>query len=210
MSINLKCMSRVIFFSIACSILLTLGCRKEKEPINTKEELESYLLAEMESQNIPALATLVFEGDKVLFESYEGHANINDNLLLSGAHPFLLASMSKTITAAALLRLFDQGEFVLDDSINNYLNFNVHVPNAEGEITFRMLLTHTSGIADGSALDGQYYYGEDSPVALDYFLENYLTPGGEFYDKKENFHDFEPGEDHEYSNVGSALIAVLV
>ncbi|HAW19540.1 MAG TPA: hypothetical protein DCX14_05085 [Flavobacteriales bacterium] len=210
MSIKQKFMSRVICFSIACFILLTLGCKKDKEPINTKEELESYLLEEMETQNIPALATLVFKEDKVLFESYEGHANIDDNLLLSGSHPFLLASMSKTITAAALLRLFDQGEFVLDDSINNYLDFDVNVPGSETPITFRMLLTHTSGIADGSALDGQYYYGKDSPVELDYFLENYLVPGGEYYDKKENFHDFEPGEDHEYSNIGSALIAVLV
>lgn len=73
-----------------------------------------------------------------------------------------------------------------------------------------MLLTHTSGIADGSALDNQYYYGEDSPIALESFLQDYLVPGGQFYNSSENFHAFEPGTKHEYSNVGSALIGVLV
>ena len=96
------------------------------------------------------------------------------------------------------------------DPINDYLDFGVSVPGYSESISFKMLLTHTSGIADGSALDDQYYYGEDSPVSLDYFLRNYLVPGGEYYNASENFHDFEPGTSHEYSNEGSALIAVLV
>ena len=123
---------------------------------------------------------------------------------------FLLASVSKMVTATALLQLYDDGAFQLDDNINDHLPFSVSVPNENAPITFRMLLTHTSGIADGPALDGQYYYGEDSPVALDFFLENYLVPGGQFYSASENFHTFTPGTQHEYSNEGSALIAVLV
>lgn len=68
-------------------------------------------------------------------------------------------------------------ESCLVNKINDYLPFNVAVPNQATAITFQMLLTHTSGIADGSALDDQYYYGEDSPVALASFLENYLVQG---------------------------------
>ena len=122
----------------------------------------------------------------------------------------MLASVSKVVTATALLQLNEDGLFALDDKINDYLSFNVAIPNQNADITFRMLLTHTSGIADGSALDGQYYYGEDSPVALGDFLENYLTPSGNLYNASENFYDFEPGSKHEYSNTGNALIGLLV
>jgi len=72
-----------------------------------------------------------------------------------------------------------------------------------------MHLTHSSGIADGSALDDQYYYGEDSPVELGFFLENYLVSGGDFYNASENFYNFEPGTKHEYSNIGNALIRTI-
>jgi len=64
--------------------------------------------------------------------------------------------------------------------------------------------------ADGPAMDDQYYYGKDSPVALNNFMKQYFTPGGKYYDDYENFYDFEPGTEFEYSNIGRALTAVLL
>ena len=71
------------------------------------------------------------------------------------------------------------------------------------------MLTHTAAIADGPALDDQYYYGEDSPIKLDYYLKNYFTPKAEFY-SADNFHNFKPGTQYEYTNEGNALIGLLV
>lgn len=201
---------KIIPFLLVSCLLLSFGCKKEDLDIQTAEELEAYIADEMEDQHIPGLSMLVFKDNAVVYEGVFGQSNIQDNVTLAEDHVFLLASISKTITATALLQLYDQGEFALDDPINNYLPFAVNIPNYQTDITFRMLLTHTSGIADGPALDSQYYYGEDSPVDLADFLENYLVPGGTYYDANENFYDFEPGTQHEYSNEGSALIAVLV
>ncbi len=193
-------------------LLVSVGCSEgDEEPtINGTADFEAYLEDQMEDQNIPALAVLIFKDNTILYEKYAGKSNIEQNLALESDHLFLLASVSKVVTGSALLLLHEAGRFALDDPINDYLPFAVRVPGTSNDITFRMLLTHTSGIADGSALDGQYYYGEDSPVELSFFLENYLVPGGRFYNARENFHDFEPGTDHEYSNIGSALIGVLV
>lgn len=182
-----------------------------ENPIDTSSNaFETYLLAEMTRQQIPALSTLIFQGDQIKYQSTLGQSNKERDVALADDHLFLLASISKTITATALLQLYDQGLFDLDDAINDYLPFEVNVPNQSTPITFRMLLTHTSGINDGTALDDQYYENEDSPVTLRYFLENYLVPGGEFYNATQNFHDFQPGTQHEYSNEGSALIGLLV
>jgi CubicO group peptidase (beta-lactamase class C family) len=186
------------------------SCKKKDIEIENQEEFETYLSEEMESENIPALSVVIFKGESVLYENYLGKSNIADNTDLLTNDLFLLASISKVITATALLQLFDDGLFSLDDNINDYLPFAVVNPNDAGNITFKMLLTHTSGIADGDALDSQYYYGEDSPTDLGDFLAAYLVPGGEYYDEEQNFHDFAPGDNHEYSNVGNALIGLLV
>lgn len=198
-------------FSLAFLLLLFLtSCGKDDGEIIDSDDFEAYLEEEMESEHIPALSVLIFKEGNILYESNLGKSQIEQDIALASDHLFLLASVSKVATATALLQLYDQGLFKLNDPINDFLPFKVSVPGYEQAITFKMLLTHTSAIADGSALDGQYYYEEDSPTPLDEFLEGYLVPGGEFYNEDENFHDFEPGTAHEYSNEGSALIAVLV
>lgn len=202
----------ILNLAISLSILLfCTNCTIEDEaPIDNAADFETFLQEEMEDQYIPALSVLIFEKDNILQESHLGKSNIEQNIALENDHLFLLASISKMVTGTALLQLKDDGLLELDDKINDYLPFNVAIPDETEDITFRMLLTHTSGIADGSALDDQYYYGVDSPIALGDFLEDYLVPGRQYYDASENFHNFAPGTKSEYSNVGSALIGVLV
>jgi CubicO group peptidase (beta-lactamase class C family) len=164
----------------------------------------------MHSQHIPALSALVFKGETILFETTLGQASIAQNIPLAPNQPFLLASISKTVTATALMQLYEAGKFALDDPINAYLPFPVRIPDYRQDITFRMLLTHTAALADGPALDDQYYNGKDSPVALRNFLQSYLTANGQYYDDYENFYGYAPGEDYSYSNTGYALIGLLV
>jgi CubicO group peptidase (beta-lactamase class C family) len=187
-----------------------LSCKKNEININSVAEYENYINQEIKDQGIPAISVLIFKENQTLYEGYFGKSNIEQNTDLKSDDIFLLASISKVVTATALLQLYEDGEFSLDDNINDYLPFHVVHPKHETPITIKMLLTHTSSIDDGSAIDSQYYFGEDSPVSLDLFLENYLTPTGNYYNEKENFHNFEPGKKHKYSNEGSALIAVLV
>lgn len=194
-------------------LLLFVGqsCQPDEDiSIDSVADFEEYLSDERDLQNIPALSVVVFDDAEILYEIHSGLANVDDRVSLRADHVFLLASISKVITATALLQLYDEGRFALDDAVADYLPFPVDVPNASGAVTFRMLLTHTSAIADGNALDDQYFYGRDSPVALKSFLESYLSSEGALYDADQNFHHFEPGADYEYSNVGTALIGLLV
>ena len=208
-----KIMGKLPVFVIAVLLytLVTPACQKNDVEINSQADFEGFIANEMEDQKIPAMAVLIFREDDILLEQYLGNSNIADNISLEADHLFLIASISKVITATALLQLFDEGKFELDDPINDYLPFKVAVPGYSEQITFRMLLTHSSGIEDNySVMDKQYYYNQDPPITLSYFIEQYLKPGGEFYDVDDNFYDFRPGTKHEYSNIGSALIGVLV
>lgn len=190
--------------------LLFASCGPGEIAIETVADWEAYLEEEMELQQIPALSVLMFKEGEVRYEQHLGEADLEEGEPLGDSDLFLLASVSKVVTAVALLQLHEEGYFELDAPVSTFLPFQLSVPGYSTPVTFRMLLTHTSGIADGAALDGQYYYGVDSPVALGSFLEEYLVPGGQFYDAADNFYDFEPGTAHAYSNIGSALIGYLV
>lgn len=189
---------------------LALSCRKNDPVPESADELRTLALDEMDSERIPAMALLVFKNEQVIFEDYLGKSSLENNTDLQADDLFLIASISKLVTGTALLQLHDQGAFGLDDPINLDLPFEVSAPDWNTEITHRMLLTHTSSIADGPALDDQYYYGSDSPVALGDFLEDYLVPGGAYFDDIENFTGDEPGTAFEYSNTGTALEGHLV
>jgi CubicO group peptidase (beta-lactamase class C family) len=137
---------------------------------------------------------------------------------------FMIASVSKTITATALMQLYEQGKFKLDDDINRYLPFKVRIPEAPNvPITFRQLLNHTSSIGDnvayincpgtcsyGSSLSAFVTKGADSPISLADLMKGYLVPGGAYYDPTENFGTNPPGTKSEYSNMGIVLAGYLV
>ena len=122
---------------------------------------------------------------------------------------FILSSISKIVTATALMQLYEDGLFDLDDDIDNYLPFNVNHPDYPFvPITFKMLLTHSSGIQDNWNV--MTYYDGDSQLELSYYLDQYFTPGGEFYSSNLNFTNFLPGTNYTYSNNGAALIGLLI
>jgi CubicO group peptidase (beta-lactamase class C family) len=191
--------------------LLISACNGDRsiDPVDSAD-FEDYLNDEMDRQHVPAASVLLFRDRTVLYERYFGQADLENDVNLNANHIFLLASVSKTVTATALMQLFEAGEFELDDPINAHLPFAVENPNGGSAITFRHLLTHTSGILDAESLDDQYFYGTDSPVNLTDFMRDYLVASGPLYDERENFADFKAGDGYEYSNTGAALMAVLV
>ena len=68
---------------------------------------------------------------------------------------FFLASISKTFIGVALMQLWEDGLFGLDDDVSGYLPFEVqHFYFPTEPITFRMLLSHTSSIQDTWVISG--------------------------------------------------------
>ena len=174
-----------------------------------EDELIQFIESTMQTHLIPGLsASIVKDGDIVL-EKHFGQANIDENIIVDENTMFILSSISKTVTATSLMQLFEQDLFMLDDNINDYLSFDViHPDYPSNEITFKMLLSHTSGIKDNWNV--MPYYDGDSELELGYYLEEYLSYGGDFYGSNSNFTNSIPGTNYVYSNIGAALIGFLV
>jgi CubicO group peptidase (beta-lactamase class C family) len=164
----------------------------------------------MERQHVPGLAACIVKGDEIVWSNGYGMANITKNIPFTPDQTlFQIASISKTITATAIMQLRDNGLLALDDDVNKYLKFSVRNPEHPDEpITFRHLLTHTSSINDTDAIYATYAVG-DPTASLQQVVTEYFTANGSLWSRK-NFRDNAPGARERYSNAGFALLGHLV
>ena len=186
----------------ASNTLSNYQYRNEAELINFIEDV-------VDLNNVSGLSVSVVEGEHIVWNKAFGMANIEEGIMVSDSTMFMLASVSKTVTATALMKLWEDGLINLNQNINNYLPFEVRHPDFPLiPITAKMLLSHTSGIKDNWGV--MPYYEGDSDIELSIYLEEYLVPGGDFYNQNLNFTNNAPGTNFSYSNIGAALIGYLV
>ena len=130
----------------------------------------------MEMNHIPGVSACVVKGGRVLWHGTYGYADVIDSVSVTDSTIFLLASTSKSVTATAIMQLWEKGLLGLDDDISDYLPFpvrNFHHPNSA--ITFRMLLAHTSSISYNYGAWMPYINWEgDSEISLEEFLRVWL------------------------------------
>jgi CubicO group peptidase (beta-lactamase class C family) len=72
-------------------------------------------------------------------------ADLNDDVPVTPATVFHVASMSKQFTAASIVLLAQRGKLFLDDDVHKYIP---ELPDFDKVITLRHLLHHTSGLRD--------------------------------------------------------------
>jgi CubicO group peptidase (beta-lactamase class C family) len=213
---------RPLTLPIAVSILVMVfaGCAQSvTDPPSEKDDdgwsvdtaaLERFMTAQLEELHIPGLAVAIVDDTGVLFSDGYGWADLETRVPMTPDTIINVASISKTVTNAAVLQLRDQGLLALDDDVSRHLPFDVRHPAfPEAKITVRQLLTHTSGIQDGDAYYASYACG-DPAVSLGSWVRGYLEPGGPYFDADQNFLATAPGEASSYCNVGYGLLGYLV
>lgn len=190
----------------------SLSCQKE-EPVsvNTKEELEIALENEVTSNNLTSISYCVVKNENILYSHALGFADKDNNKLATDSTRYLIASVSKTITAVAIMQLVEQNLIGLDDDINQYLPFSVRNPSFPNDkITLRMLLCHRSSISDDYQetfdLD---CFGMDCAMTLEQYFKAVFLDNGPYYSPN-NFSNEKPGTEEDYSNLGLALVGYLV
>ncbi len=141
--------------------------------------------------------------DNKSFTFYHGLRNLDDSLTVTENTLFRVASISKIVTAIALMQLVEQGEIQLDDDINNYLKRGIRnqfypiLP-----ITSRMLLSHTSSIADNS--DYEHFIERT-------YKERQVPAIYELFNGHSNIWiNSKPGEYFNYSSLNYGILATII
>ncbi|MBO4594421.1 MAG: serine hydrolase [Clostridia bacterium] len=159
------------------------------DKIKLENNITNRVNKDIESNNILGANVYVFQNGKVLIDRSYGYKTVEGKIKLGKNHIFRLASMTKPIVAAAVLKLIEQGRIDLFDRADNFLEgFNgfyigklqdgkvVPVKKAENPIRILDLLTHTSGLVCGDFMEA---YGkqmtEKDKKNLDSAIEFYKT-----------------------------------
>ena len=223
---------RIIFPAFFCALVLSAAVAQEVPVVKPEtvglsperlERIAGTVQRSIDEKRIAGAVTLVARRGHVAWFKAQGMADREAGKPMRPDTMFRICSMTKPITSAAVMMLYEEGHFLLDDPVSKYLpefkNPKVLVKPASGapytipatrEITIRDLLRHTSGIT--------YHWNEDlGPMYRDAKVASGLLPyDGTIEDSTKRLAGlpllFNPGEKFEYSlgvDVLGRLVEVL-
>lgn len=159
------------------------------------DAVDDYLRMQMRERHIPGAAIAVVKNGRVVKSIGYGLANVELNVPATSETVFEIGSVSKQITAAAIMLLVEDGRVNLDEKIGKYLPA---APEAWNNVTVRNLLTHTSGIKSYTAIGSGFELTKR--LKRDEFIKKLAA-----YPL-----DFAPGERWNYSNSGFNLLGFII
>lgn len=106
----------------------------------TKHSIDSFYIKNWPNKSMNG-SFLVAKNGQIIYEKYEGFANFRDKTPITSTTPIHIASVSKVLTATAILKLVNANRIGLDDKVTNCLKTFPYP-----EVTVRMLLSHRSGM----------------------------------------------------------------
>ena len=149
--------------------------------------------------NYPGLAYGIVVDGRLVHTGNFGYTDVTNKIPVTSSSMFRIASMSKSVTAMAILHLRDQGKLNLDDSVEKYVpemkNQN-NLTNDAPLVTIRHCMTHNAG------------FPEDNPWG-DRQLQDSDDDLSDLLKSKVAFSNV-PDVAYEYSNLGFALLGRII
>ncbi|MFO8056564.1 MAG: serine hydrolase domain-containing protein [bacterium] len=205
----------ILFFLVSVPGLLCGASIHESLPAHTEsramdpglaESIESYSLEAMEELESPGLIVGIVDGNTLVFAGYYGYAEIESGRKVGKDTFFRIGSISKSVSTIGLLQQWEKDRFELDEDINDYLpEPMIHPPHPETKpVTFRHLLTHTSGGGEFLSYEQLFHPNLGMQVeGYDYKpLEYYLRFGMETR--------VDPGLTYAYCNYGFGFLGLAL
>lgn len=203
-------------------LLLLLGlvpspppvCADEKgdPPITGKavprlQQLDRLMLDVLREYKLPGASLAIAKDGRLVFARGYGWADVENQKPVRPISRFNLASCTKPITAAAILKLVDQGKLRLDDKVFALLNDITPPPRAKvdpryREITVRQLLHHAGGLPRGQ--------GALAEIARRLKVESPVTVAQATAFNLGKPLLFDPGTETKYSNLGFLVLRLVV
>lgn len=213
-------------------IAFVVSCQNENKVTSPGADALTAKLDSLYQEDIyRGFSVAVVDEEGILYNRGFGYADVNERRFYTNETIINIASVSKVFVGIALLKAQEMGLLLIDEPINKYLSFEVTNPHyPDTPITIRHLATHTSSIVDGDVyLETDYINKDDVPIAaalqerygfyyhnpsdkwmpLAAYLEKLLQEEEAWYADSTYAHRA-PGTLYEYSNIGTALCALVI
>ena len=164
------------------------------------EALESYISGLIESGTLPALSVSVVKGDRLVWARGFGVADLATASPASSRTSYLWFSMTKIVTATAIVRLAEGGKLDLDAPADEYFH-GFKVVSQPTPVTVRHLLNHSSGLANPLPIRW-VRPADDADFDRSAFVERLLYRNRKLKSV--------PGERASYSNLGYLVLGEMV
>jgi CubicO group peptidase (beta-lactamase class C family) len=159
--------------------------------------LEPEIRRAMIEGRIPSMTVALVAGDRIVWSAGFGDSNLRARTPATPSTVYLIGSTFKTMATAALLQLHEEGRFELDDPVRDHIgDLTIGDEDPENPVTFRHLLTHTSGLP--TVFSSVPVWADTVPMPMDRYLAERLRVLGP------------PMERIRYSNMAYTLIGKLV
>lgn len=161
--------------------------------------IDSIYRRHAEENHFPGIAFGIVVDGQLLYKNAYGYTDIEKKIAASSSSLFRIASMSKSFTTMAILKLRDEGKLNLDDPAYLYIPElkNIKYPTADApHITIRHLMTHGAGFPEDNPWGDRQLADNDKDLM-------------EFIGKQISFSN-PPGIAYEYSNLGFALLGKII
>lgn len=177
-----------------CGPVLARDTPRPEVPAAKAAKIEAAVTDLMKQHQVPGLSVAVAQNGQVVWQKGFGKADLENDVPVTPATKFRLASVSKPVTAVAILRLVEQGKIDLDAPVQKYVP---SFPAKPWPITTRHLLCHVSGIRHYRAreIDSTRPYGSMTQ-SLEIFQNDDLL--------------FEPGTKLGYSTYAYTLLGCIL
>jgi CubicO group peptidase (beta-lactamase class C family) len=185
-----------MIFALLFAVILTssLFAQSEEKYAEKIKIVESFIKKQMKIDRIPALSIGFMKDDFVWAKGF-GYADLENKTLATKNSAYRLASVTKTMTAIAVLQLVEKGKIDLDAEVQKYVPY---FPRKPWPVTVRQLLGHLGGISHYKDYDieGHIKIHKDTKEALAIFEDFELVA--------------EPGTKFSYSSYGYNLLGAIV
>jgi Beta-lactamase len=122
----------------------TTSAPPQPQTVSLSSVVDPLVNAAMKQEGIPGMTVALAKSGTMLYVQAYGDSDMATHSATQTSTIFEIGSITKQFTAALIMKLQEQGELHVDDSLSAYLP-EYKFPSA---ITLRMLLTHTSGLAN--------------------------------------------------------------
>ena len=162
------------------------------------EKVKDFLDSHIAKFDIPGIQYIVMDSCQTIFEYVDGWADISNRMTMHADTTMMAYSQTKTITAAAILQLYEDGKLNLDDSIDTYISNNPYGT----VITIRHLLSQTSGLPNPIPLKWIHLAEKHGEFDEDLVLSKVLKENPKLL--------FEPGRKYSYSNISYWFLGKII